>query len=375
MMRPVAYLVQKEFRQFFREPALVALLFLAPLVQITLLGYAVTTDVKQVDIVVTDLDRSPMSRGLLERLTTTEHFNRIGAEDDIRALPAWLDDGRAKLALVIPRNFQRDIVRGARPTIQLLVDGIDGNSAGVAMGYLLRIVQQHQASLVASEPRLGASLRNLRLAEAEPRYWYNPTLESRVYIVPGIVALILLIITVFLTSMGIVREKEIGTLEQLTVTPVRAWQLILGKILPFSILGFIEIAIAMGLVYVIFGIGVEGSVLLLFAESAIFVLTTLGVGIFISTISETQQQALFVGWFFMIFAMLLSGYFMPIANMPDAIQYITYLNPLRYFLTILREIYLKGTPLQYLLPETFAMIGFGIGLFGLSVWRYRRVLK
>ncbi|MDX9760256.1 MAG: ABC transporter permease [Bacteroidota bacterium] len=374
-MQPVLYLIQKEFRQFFREPALVILLFLAPLVQITLLGYAITTDVKQVDIVVADFDRGPMSRGLVGQLSTTEHFNLIGTEDDLRALPAWLDDGRAKLALVIPRNFQRDIVRGARPTVQLLVDGIDGNSAGVAMGYLLRIVQQHQATLVTSEPRLGASLRNLRLAEAEPRYWYNPTLESRVYIVPGIVALILLIITVFLTSMGIVREKEIGTLEQLMVSPIRAWQLILGKILPFSILGFIEMAIAMGLVYVIFGIGVQGSVLLLFAESAIFVLTTLGVGIFISTISETQQQALFVGWFFMIFAMLLSGYFMPIANMPDAIQYITYLNPLRYFLTILREIYLKGTPLQYLLPETFAMIVFGIGLFSLSVWRYRRVLK
>lgn len=374
-MRPVLYLIQKEFRQFFREPALVALLFLAPLVQITLLGFAITTDVKHMDIVVADLDRSPMSRSLIEGLTTTVHFTLVGAEEDIRKLPGWLDGGRAKLALVIPRNFQRGIVRGTRPTVQLLVDGIDGNSAGVAMGYLLRIVQQHQAELVLSDPRLAAPMRGSRSAEAVPRFWYNPTLESRVYIVPGIVALILLIITVFLTSMGIVREKEIGTLEQLTVTPLRAWQLILGKILPFSILGFIEIAIAMGLVYVIFGIGVEGSILLLFAESAIFILTTLGVGIFISTISETQQQALFVGWFFMIFAMLLSGYFMPIANMPDAIQYITYLNPLRYFLAILREIYLKGTPLHDLLPETFAMIGFGIVLFGLSVWRYRRVLK
>jgi ABC-2 type transport system permease protein len=199
-------------------------------------------------------------------------------------------------------------------------------------------------------------------------------MESKVYVIPGIVALLLLIITVFLTSMSIVREKEIGTLEQLMVTPLRSSELILGKVIPFSILGMIEISIAMVLVYLLFGIGVEGSVALLFAESALFILTTLGVGILISTISETQQQALFVGWFFMIFAIMLSGFFVPIANMPDAIQWVTYLNPMRYFLVILREIYLKGSSLEYLLPETLAMILFGITVFSAAVWRYKRRL-
>ena len=279
------------------------------------------------------------------------------------------------MVIVMPAHFQRDLINGKKPVVQLLVDGIDGNSAGVAMGYLAAIAEKHQVEMIRMEPQLGRPLRSLKVVHAEPRFWFNPEMESKSYIVPGIVALILLIITVFLTSMGIVREKEIGTLEQLLVTPIRSSQLILGKIIPFSILGFLEITVAMGFVYVIFGIGVEGSLWLLFLESAIFILTTLGVGIFISTISDTQQQALFVGWFFMIFAILLSGFFIPIANMPESIQILTYLNPLRYFMVILREIYLKGTPLQYLLPETLAMAGFGLAVFSAAVWRYRRIIN
>ncbi len=374
-MQRIFYLIQKEFRQILRDPAMIGVLFVVPFIQIVLLGNAITTDVKNVTVVFTDQDRTPMSRDFLQRFTHTPYFVPVGVEDDYSALPEWLDYGRARIAIVVPQNFQRDIIRGDRPAVQLLVDGIDGNSAGVALSYLSRIAQEHQAQVIALEPQLARPLRSARLASTETRFWFNPEMESKVYIVPGIVALILLIITVFLTSMGIVREKEIGTLEQLMVTPIRSWQLILGKVLPFSILGFLEITIAMGFVYLIFGIGVQGSILLLFFESAIFVLTTLGVGILISTISETQQQALFVGWFFMIFAILLSGFFIPIANMPDAIQYLTYLNPLRYYLVVLREIYLKGTPLQLLMPETLAMIAFGVGVFGMAVLRYRRILK
>lgn len=373
-MQRILYLVQKEFRQIFRDRTMIVALFAVPFIQLVILGNAITTDVTNLDIIVTDIDRTPMSRAFLERFTTTDYFNLVDVEDDYQALRGHLDNGRAKLAIVIPRNFQRDIVTGRRPAVQALVDGIDGNSAGVALGYLASIAEGYQAELIRSDPALGRPLRDVHIVRAEPRYWFNPELESEVYIIPGIVALILLIITVFLTSMGIVREKEIGTLEQLLVTPIRSSQLILGKIIPFSILGFVEIVVAMGFIYVIFGIGVEGSLWLLFLESAIFILTTLGVGIFISTISETQQQALFVGWFFMIFAILLSGFFIPIANMPDVIQYLTYLNPLRYFMVILREIYLKGTPLQYLLPETAAMAGFGIAVFSAAVWRYRQII-
>lgn len=370
-MRRVFYLVQKEFRQVFRDKSMIAILFVVPFIQLVLLGNAITTEVKHVTMLISDQDNSPMSRGMAEAFRNTEHFDLVGFEQHYAELPRALDQGRAKVALVIPQHFQRDVVLGRRPSVQVLVDGLDGNTAGVALSYISRITALYQGSIAAEEPLLARSMSASRVVSAEPRFWFNPELESKVYVIPGIVALLLLIITVFLTSMSIVREKEIGTLEQLMVTPLRSSELILGKIIPFAILGMLEITIAMALVYVLFGIGIEGSIVLLFAESALFILTTLGVGILISTISETQQQALFVGWFFMIFAIMLSGFFVPIANMPDAIQWVTYLNPMRYFLVILREIYLKGSSLRYLLPETLAMLAFGLTVFGAAVWRYR----
>lgn len=373
-MRQVYHLILKEFRQVFRNRIMIGIIFVMPLVQILILGNAITVDVTNVRVTISDRDRTPMSRDLVASFAHSRQFVVVGtAESDIE-LRRTFDEDRTSIAIVIPRNFQRDVVRSRVPAVQLLVDGIDGNTAGVALGYANEIVQRFQARVVEADPTLAMPLRDLHRIEAEPRFWYNPNLESRVYVVPGIVALILLIITVFLTGMGIVREKEIGTLEQLMVTPIRAWQLVLGKIIPFIILAFIEINVAIGFVYLLFGIGIEGSYLLLMGEAAIFLMTTLGLGIFISTISETQQQALFVAWFFMIFAILLSGFFIPIPNMPEAVQYLTMINPLRYFLVVLREIYLKGSGLRELLPETLSMLTFGILVLTAAILRFRRKL-
>lgn len=373
-MRQIFYLVQKEFRQIFRDFSMVRILFVVPLIQIFILGNAITTDVKNIKIVFQDQDKTPYSREFISKFVHSRYFKITGFEEDYTRLSSYLDSGKASLAIVIPRHFQRDIVLQKKPDIQLLVDGVDGNSAGVSLGYITDIVQKYQERLMESSPELSLQVKNLRRVEMEPRFWFNPNLESKLYIVPGIIALILLIITLFLTSMGIVREKEIGTLEQLMVTPIRSYQLVIGKIIPFSILGMLEIMISMGFVYLIFGIGVKGSLLLLLFESSLFIISTLGLGIFISTISDTQQQALFVAWFFMIFSILLSGFFIPIANMPPVIQHITRLNPLRYFIVILREIYLKGTSIRDLIPETLAMVTFGICLFLAAVIRFRKKL-
>ena len=373
-MRQIFYLVQKEFRQIFRDFSMVRILFVVPLIQIFILGNAITTDVKNIKIVFQDQDKTPYSREFISKFVHSRYFKITGFEEDYTRLSSYLDSGKANLAIVIPRHFQRDIVLQKKPDIQLLVDGVDGNSAGVSLGYITDIVQKYQERLMESSPELSLQVKNIRRVEMEPRFWFNPNLESKLYIVPGIIALILLIITLFLTSMGIVREKEIGTLEQLMVTPIRSYQLVIGKIIPFSILGMLEIMISMGFVYLIFGIGVKGSLLLLLFESSLFIISTLGLGIFISTISDTQQQALFVAWFFMIFSILLSGFFIPIANMPPVIQLITRLNPLRYFIVILREIYLKGTSIRDLIPETLAMVTFGICLFLAAVIRFRKKL-
>lgn len=373
-MRQIFYLVQKEFRQIFRDFSMVRILFVVPLIQIFILGNAITTDVKNIKIVFQDQDKTPYSREFISKFVHSRYFKITGFEEDYTRLSSYLDSGKASLAIVIPRHFQRDIVLQKKPDIQLLVDGVDGNSAGVSLGYITDIVQKYQERLMEFSPDLSLQVKNLRRVETEPRFWFNPNLESKLYIVPGIIALILLIITLFLTSMGIVREKEIGTLEQLMVTPIRSYQLVIGKIIPFSILGMLEIMISMGFVYLIFGIGVKGSLLLLLFESSIFIISTLGLGIFISTISDTQQQALFVAWFFMIFAILLSGFFIPIANMPPVIQHITRLNPLRYYIVILREIYLKGTSIKDLIPETLAMVTFSTCLFLAAVIRFRKKL-
>ena len=373
-MRQIFYLVQKEFRQIFRDFSMVRILFVVPLIQIFILGNAITTDVKNIKIVFQDQDKTPYSREFISQFVHSRYFKITGFEEDYTRLSSYLDSGKANLAIVIPSHFQRDIVLQKKPDIQLLVDGVDGNSAGVSLGYITDIVQKYQERLIESSPDLSLQIKNIRRVEMEPRFWFNPNLESKLYIVPGIIALILLIITLFLTSMGIVREKEIGTLEQLMVTPIRSYQLVIGKIIPFSILGILEIMISMGFVYLIFGIGVKGSLLLLLFESSIFIISTLGLGIFISTISDTQQQALFVAWFFMIFAILLSGFFIPIANMPPPIQHITRLNPLRYYIVILREIYLKGTSIKDLIPETLSMITFSTCLFLAAVMRFRNKL-
>ncbi len=374
-MQQIVYLMQKEFRQITRSKVMLGILFIAPLIQILIIGNAVTTDVKNLKIVFYDGDRTPMSRELMQKFTSSKYFRPVAVETEYSNLAGYLDRGEANLVLVIPAHFQRDVIRRDKPAVQAMVDALDGNSAGIALGYLGSIVATYSSRIVEANPSIAREASNIHLAAFQPRFWYNTDLESQVYIVPALIAIILTIITVFLTGMGIVREKEIGTLEQLMVTPIRSYQLILGKVIPFAILGFFEIMVIMVFIYFLFGIGIAGSIPLLLFESGLFILTTLGIGIFISTISETQQQALFFAWFVMIFGILLSGFFIPIANMPDAVQYLTYLNPIRYYLVILREIYLKATPLEFLLPETFAMIAFGVMVFGFAVLRFRRTLR
>ncbi|MDH7514577.1 MAG: ABC transporter permease [Bacteroidota bacterium] len=373
-MRQVFYLMQKEFRQIVRDRFMIALLFVAPLVLIFVLGNAVTTEVLGIRMVFYDGDRTPFSRELLAHFRDSRYFRIVGYESRYRELTRLMDRGEAQVAVVLPAGFQRDILRGSAPTVQVLVDALDGNSAGVALGYVTDIVRRFHKQAAVSMPLPVIPTGGRRVA-AETRFWYNPNLESRVFIIPGIMAILLVITTVLLTSLGIVREKEIGTLEQLMVTPIRSWQLIAGKTLPFCVVGFIAAILCMVFIRIIFGIGIAGSILLLAVESVLFILTTLGMGILVSTISHSQQQALFIAWFFMIFGMILSGFFIPIANMPPLIQVLTYANPVRYYMTILREIYLKGTGLSDLVEETVALAVFGTVVFSAAVLRFRRTLR
>ena len=343
-MRRLWYVMWKELLELRQDPRLFGVIFIAPVVQLTLLGYAATTDVRDVPIVVVDQDRSARSRELIARFDASPYFTVVGTANNLNEIDPWLEQGRAWMALVIPGDY-RDSARqrparhgaggGRRHRFEL--GGRRPRLRSQPGGRL-----QPGAGTSGRRPRSAARCRR-RPIEARIRVWFNPQLESRDFMIPGIVALLLLVITTNLSSMAIVREKELGTLEQLNVTPITRWQLILGKLLPYGLIGMIDVVVVSLAAVLWFEIPLLGSPWLLFGTSAIYLLTTLGLGLFISTISDTQQQAMMTATFFFLTPMLyLSGFIFPIENMPAVIQPITYLIPLRYFIVIVRGIFLKG---------------------------------
>ena len=360
-MRRISFLVWKELIELRRDPRLFAVVIVAPIVQLFALGYAATTDVRDVPLVVADADRSIQSRELMRRFDASTSFTIISVVSDAAEAGRYLEDGRAWMVLAIPQGFGRALVAGRPETLQLVADGSDSNSAGVSLGYANRLLADYARE--AGQP-IGVAI------EPRVRVWFNPQLESRDFMIPGIVALLLLVITTNLSSMAIVRERELGTLEQLNVTPLRGLELIVGKLLPYALVGLVDVALVLAVSTLWFEVPLRGSVLLLFGLTAIYLLRTLGLGLFVSTISSTQQQAMMTTTFLFFLPMVyLSGFIFPIENMPAAIQPVTYLIPLRYFLVILRSIFLKGVGLETFWPEALALTGWGIGILALALAR------
>jgi ABC-2 type transport system permease protein len=369
------YVMWKELLELRQDPRLFALIFVAPIVQLTMLGYAASTDVRDVPIVVVDQDRSARSRELIARFGASPYFTVVGTANNLNDVDPWLERGGAWLALAIPGDYHDTLSNGRPATVQVLADGTDSNSAGVALGYAANLVAAYNQELAGRQATAMGRTLPPRPIEARIRVWFNPELESRDFMVPGIVALLLLLITTTLSSMGIVREKELGTLEQLNVTPVTRWQLIVGKLLPYGLIGLIDVVVVSMAAVLWFEIPLLGSPWLLFGTSAIYLLTTLGLGLFISTISDTQQQAMMTAAFFFLTPMLyLSGFIFPIENMPAVIQPITYLIPLRYFIVIVRGIFLKGVGVAVLWPQILALLTWGLVIVGLAVARSRKTL-
>jgi ABC-2 type transport system permease protein len=365
-MRRLIFLVRKELIELKRDPRLFGIVIMAPIVQLTMLGYAATTDVHDVPVVVVDEDRSVESRDLVSRFDASQNFVIIDAAESIRDIDAYLDSGRAWMALAIPAGYGEQVRSGRGSTIQVVADGTDANSTNVALGYAGSLVAAYGRELAAAGGRAGAE----PLIGAEVRVWFNPELESRDFMIPGILALLLLVVTTNLSSMAIVREKELGTLEQLNVTPIARWELIVGKLLPYAVIGLIDVVLVLAVALGWFQVPLRGSIVLLFGMCLVYLLTTLGLGLFVSTISATQQQAMMTASFFFLIPMVfLSGFVFPIENMPDIVQKVTYLIPLRYFLVILRGIFLKGVGLETLWPQALALLAWGIGILALATLR------
>jgi ABC-2 type transport system permease protein len=373
-MRRILFVLWKELLELKQDPRLFPIIFVAPIIQLTILGYAATTDVKNVPIVVADADRTAGSRDLISRFDASPYFTLVDVRGSVNDIDPYLESGRAWMALSIPGGYGDRITAGRPATVQVVADGSDASSTTVAMGYAVNLVAAYAQDLVRSRP--GGAMPGGGGIEPRVRVWFNPRLESRVFMLPGLAALLLLVLTTILTSMAIVREKEVGTLEQLNVTPLGRVQLIVGKLLPYAIFGMIDVLIVLAVTVFWFEVPLRGSVLLLLAMCLVYLLTTLGIGLFVSTISHTQQQAMMTAAFFFLLPMMfLSGFIFPIENMPWAIQQVTYLIPLRYFIVILRGIFLKGIGLETLWPQALALLGWGLAILLLAVARSTKRLS
>jgi ABC-2 type transport system permease protein len=364
-------LVWKEFLELRQNPRLFGIVVVAPILQLTMLGYAATTDVKDVPVVIADGDRTAQSRSLVARFDASRNFSVIDTVTTVRDVDPYLQRGEAWVALAIPQGYGRALQDGEAVGLQVIADGSDSNSTTVALGYATALVGEYAGELVggASPAASPASSQiDLRI-----RVFFNPQLESRFFMIPGVLALLLLIVTANLAAMAIVREKELGTLEQLNVTPLRRWELIAGKLLPYGAIAMIDVLLVTAVAVFWFEVPFRGSFTLLLATSLLYVVCTLALGLFISTISETQQQAMMTATFFFLTPMIyLSGFIFPIENMPPVIQYSTYLIPLRYFLVIVRGIFLKGIGLDLLWPQVLALAGWGAVVLALAVARSRK---
>lgn len=371
--------IKKEFLQFSRDKKMFAVILIAPVVQLIFLGYAATLDVTNVKTAVWDQDKSFTSRDFISKYEKSGYFTMEYYVSDYDEIKELVDNGKVLMAIVIPRDFEKDILSGKGTELQTIFDGSDGNKALIAAGYSIQITSTFSAKILNSTVErkgLKDAIASIPQITAETRVWYNPDLVTRKYMLPAIVGLLIMIVTINLTSLAIVKEKEIGTFEQLIVTPLKPYQIIIGKFIPFSLMGLVTITIVLTVMRYWFKINVEGSVLLLYLAAILFMLSTLSLGLFVSTISKTQQQATMTAVFGIMMPMIyLSGFAFPIENMPQWVQYITYIIPLRYFITIVRGIILKGVGLESLQYEFAALLGFGLLLLIISSLRFRKKLE
>jgi ABC-2 type transport system permease protein len=373
-MKRILHFIKKEFLQFKRDPKMFGIILIGPVIQLIFLGYAANLDIDHIKMIVFDQSKTSTSREFIEQFTSSKYFEIVEYADNYKQIINGLDNGQAIVSLVIPRDFEKKIYRQETAKIQAIFDGSDGNSASISAGYIQSIILRYSQNIVTDFlQRSGKLIKPVGNLSAETRVWYNPTLKTRNFMVPGIVGLLLSIITLLLTSLAVVKEKEIGTMEQLIVTPLKPFQIIIGKLVPFIILGFVAVIIVLTAMRFVFVIPVKGSIVFLFVSAFLYILSTLGLGLFVSTISKTQQQAMMIAIFAVMMPMVfLSGFAFPIENMPKIIQFISYIIPLRYFITIIRGVILKGLGFADLWIEASVLLIMGMTILILSSLRFHK---
>jgi ABC-2 type transport system permease protein len=376
MLERLKQMLIKEFIQVFRDKRTRFLLFGPPIIQMVLFGYAATFEIYHVPTVVLDLDHSQESRELISRFSASPYFDVQEQLTDYRQVSDFIDRGRATVALEMNAGFAENLRKGQTAPLQVIVDATNSNTALIASGYIRQIAfgfaQGYQKDRISRvEPQV---LEQIPSVQLEQRPWYNPDLRSRWFFVPGIIGSLTLVLVVTLTAFAVVREREIGTLEQIMVTPIRPFEFILGKTLPFFLIGLADVSLIATVGTFWFKVPFRGNLLVLFAGAILFLLSMQGVGLLISTVSSTQQQAMVTSFFFIMPAVTFSGFAFPISTMPVWLQDLTYLNPLRYFLVVLRGTYLKGVGMEILWPQMLLMAALAAGLLTIAVLRFDKAL-
>ena len=369
MFARIKHIIIKEFLQALRDRRKRVFIIGPPLIQLFVFGYVATTDVTHIATALYDLDKSQQSRELIRKFKASGYFLIKFAPESAGEIRDLLDKGEVLCALQINPGFASDLKKGIPTEIQIIIDGTDSNTGMIAMNYATRIVAQYAQELAS--PAIKAKLSKI---EFRSRVWYNPELRSRNYNIPGVIALIIMIICLMLTSMAVVREREVGTMEQLMVTPIRPVELILGKTIPFALISFFDMTLVTVVGVLWFKVPIKGAFSLLVLGTSLYLLSVLGIGLFISTITKNQQQALMATMLFGMPAILLSGFMFPIQNMPKIFQYLTYFNPLRYFLVIIRGVFLKGNGLDILYPQMLALLALGSVIIMISSLRFKKRL-
>ncbi len=374
MLRRIYRMLVKEFLQMLRDPRMRVIVFGVPVIQMTIMAFALTTDVTSIRTAVYDMDKSPASRDLLHRFTAGGYFQVIATPAAERELAVLLDRAAVRIALKIPAGFSDQISAGRTAAFQLITDGTDSNSSAIALGYASMIVDayNHEKRTLRLDWQ-GVSPQPAQI-DAATRAWFNVNQESRFYYVPSLIATMLFIFSLLLTSIGIVREKEVGTIEQVMVTPLRGIELILGKTIPYMITGYISMSIMLIVAHLLFDIEVKGSLPLLYLLTGIFLLGNMGLALIISGSASTQQQALLTSFLVLMPSVMLSGFLFPIANMPDPVRWATVFNPMRWYLEILRGIVMKDIGLAVLWPSIAAQSALALGFLSIAAGRFRKTL-
>ncbi|MGB5664480.1 ABC transporter permease, partial [Eudoraea sp.] len=360
------------FKQIFRNKGMLPIIFIMPMVQLLILANAATFEIKNIKFAYLDNDRTAMSRALLEKFNASTYFNVLTAFASEKQANSAMLNGNVDVVLEIPPYFERDLIKEKQNELGLTINAIDGATAGVESVYVSQIVQSFNKNLRTVLMQASDKINRPIQITTIPSFWYNETLNYKTFMVPGILVLLVTMITLFLSGMNIVREKEIGTLEQINVTPIQKKQFIIGKLFPFWVIGMGLLTIGLIIAKLIFDIPIVGSLALMYAYTSIYIFVVLGIGLFISNFTNTQQQAMFIAWFFMVIFILMSGLFTPIESMPQWAQFITEFNPIKYFVEVMRMVMLKGSSFKDILPQMIKTLLYALVMNGLAVWSYKK---